>query len=117
MMGFKSFYISRLEPAFVRRPLLVRNCGPSRIRCRTANDTLAHGTIWRGAKTKSAAKLKDLVQGPLQPKESLAPLVNDAPQYPTVILGAKYNMQKFKDCVLLTRVGNFYEVSTFYLRF
>lgn len=50
------------------------------------------------------------MQGPLKPTVPLAPVENDAPQYPTVIQGAKYNMQKFKDCVLLTRVGNFYEV-------
>ncbi|EDN06153.1 predicted protein [Histoplasma mississippiense (nom. inval.)] len=36
--------------------------------------------------------------------------VDDAPQYPTVIQGAKNNMLKFKNCVLLTRVGNFYEL-------
>ncbi|OJD14874.1 hypothetical protein AJ78_04821 [Emergomyces pasteurianus Ep9510] len=64
----------------------------------------------RGAKRKSTAKLKDLPQGRLEPIEPYSPLVNDAPQYPTVIQGARNNMQKFKNCVLLTRVGNFYEL-------
>ncbi|EFR02103.1 DNA mismatch repair protein mutS [Nannizzia gypsea CBS 118893] len=65
---------------------------------------------WRGAKTKSAARLSDLVQGPLESNKPLAPFTDDVPQYPTVIQGAKYNMQKFPNCVLLTRVGNFYEL-------
>ncbi|PGG98963.1 hypothetical protein AJ79_08738 [Helicocarpus griseus UAMH5409] len=64
----------------------------------------------RGAKRKSTAKLQDLPQGRLDPIEPYAPLVNDAPQYPTVIQGAKNNMLKFNNCVLLTRVGNFYEL-------
>ncbi|KAK2782923.1 DNA mismatch repair ATPase msh1 [Emmonsiellopsis sp. PD_33] len=64
----------------------------------------------RGAKRKSAAKLEDLPQGRLDSIEPYEPLVNDAPQYPTVVQGAKNNMLKFKNCVLLTRVGNFYEL-------
>ncbi|KAM5442941.1 MutS protein 1 [Microsporum ferrugineum] len=69
----------------------------------------AYPIQWRGAKTKSAARLTDLAQGPLESKP-LAPFIGDAPQYPTVVQGAKYNMQKFQNCVLLTRVGNFYEL-------
>ncbi|KAK2875642.1 hypothetical protein FQN49_001540 [Arthroderma sp. PD_2] len=71
---------------------------------------LAYAISWRGAKTKSAARLKDLVQGPLETSQPLTPFIDDAPQYPTVVQGAKYNMQKFQNCVLLTRVGNFYEL-------
>ncbi|KAK3695375.1 muts domain V-domain-containing protein [Podospora appendiculata] len=33
-----------------------------------------------------------------------------APAYPTVVLQARGNMQKFDNCVLLTRVGGFYEL-------
>lgn len=66
---------------------------------------------WRGAKTKSKAKLKELAQGALEAKEPYTPIANDVPQYPTVIQGARNNMLKFKNCVLLTRVGNFYEVA------
>ncbi len=32
------------------------------------------------------------------------------PQYPTVVLQARRNMRKFDSCVLLTRVGGFYEL-------
>jgi DNA mismatch repair ATPase MutS len=34
----------------------------------------------------------------------------DEPSYPTVVLQAKRNMEKFDNCVLLTRVGGFYEL-------
>ncbi|KUJ22245.1 muts domain V [Mollisia scopiformis] len=42
----------------------------------------------------------------------LEPLVlqDDTPSYPTVILQARNNMRKFENCVLLTRVGGFYEM-------
>ncbi|KKZ66686.1 hypothetical protein EMCG_07643 [[Emmonsia] crescens] len=98
----------------LRRPLLsiCSHCCPVRNVCKTP--FLAQGVVPlqfdRGAKRKSTAKLKDLPQGRLEPIEPYAPLVNDAPQYPTVIQGAKNNMLKFKNCVLLTRVGNFYEL-------
>ena len=62
----------------------------------------------RGKKTIKAAKLDELPQGviPLEP----LPLEYDVPQYPTVLRQAKSNMQKFENCVLLTRVGGFYEL-------
>ena len=64
----------------------------------------------RGAKTKSTKKLKDLQQGPITAEPLPELEADDAPQYPTVIQGAKNNMLKFSNCVVLTRVGNFYEL-------
>ncbi|KAF7716807.1 DNA mismatch repair protein [Penicillium ucsense] len=63
----------------------------------------------RGAKTKVAVKLKDLPQGVLK-LEAYQDVKDHVPQYPTVIQGHRNNMQKFKDCVVLTRVGGFYEL-------
>jgi len=64
----------------------------------------------RGAKTKTTKKLKELHQGVIA-ADPLPELETDnAPQYPTVVQGAKNNMIKFSNCVLITRVGNFYEV-------
>ncbi|KAI9794185.1 MAG: hypothetical protein M1816_006110 [Peltula sp. TS41687] len=62
----------------------------------------------RGAKTSSKLKLNDLPQGvvPLEPLE----ITNDEPVYPTVVKQAKENMRAFEHCVLLTRVGSFYEL-------
>lgn len=63
----------------------------------------------RGKKTKSSLKLDDLPQGiiPLDP----LPLEQDAPpSYSTVVQQARTNMRKFENCVLLTRVGGFYEL-------
>lgn len=34
----------------------------------------------------------------------------EPPAYPTVVLQALSNMRKFENCVLLTRVGGFYEL-------
>jgi len=62
----------------------------------------------RGKKTKASVKLDDLPQG-LIPLEPL-PLEDAAPVYPTVVRQARSNMQKFDNCVLLTRVGGFYEL-------
>ncbi|POS76928.1 MutS domain V [Diaporthe helianthi] len=69
----------------------------------------------RGKRTRTVVSLEDLPQGlvradslPVSPAdEHEAPT---APSYPTVVLQARRNMQKFDNCVLLTRVGGFYEL-------
>ena len=63
----------------------------------------------RGAKSKSTLNLKDLPQGSLK-LESYNDSADDAPRYPAVVQGHRNNMQKFKNCVVLTRIGGFYEV-------
>ncbi|KAI9884692.1 MAG: DNA mismatch repair ATPase msh1 [Watsoniomyces obsoletus] len=62
----------------------------------------------RGAKSSTRVKLNDLPQG-IIPAEPLEPL-QDEPAYPTVVQQARRNMRAFEHCVLLTRVGNFYEL-------
>jgi len=62
----------------------------------------------RGKKTKTAAKLDELPQGVILAEP--LPLEEDGPAYPTVVLQARRNMQTFDGCVLLTRVGGFYEL-------
>lgn len=62
----------------------------------------------RGAKKVAAAKLDELPQG-IIPLEPLA-LEETEPALPTVMLQARSNMRKFENCVLLTRVGGFYEM-------
>ncbi|KAL9586308.1 MAG: hypothetical protein Q9212_000976 [Teloschistes hypoglaucus] len=64
----------------------------------------------RGAKSKSTVKLKELPQGALEPLSNTAEQDEEEPTYPTVIRQARNNMQKFENCVLLTRVGSFYEL-------
>lgn len=63
----------------------------------------------RSAKTQATVNLKDLPQGVVK-LDTYDEGVDDAPQYPTVVQGHRNNMQKFRDCVVLTRVGGFYEV-------
>ena len=87
----------------------------------------------RGKKTTTTFQLSDLPQGLIQPKpvsplptsskassphdettepmpQPLPSLPQDPPAYPTVVLQARQNMLKFDNCVLLTRVGGFYEL-------
>jgi hypothetical protein len=80
-------------------------------RCRSPAASLS-----RGAKTKATKKLKELHQGVIAADPLPDLETGDAPQYPTVIQGAKNNMSKFSNCVLITRVGNFYEVRSTYNR-
>lgn len=64
----------------------------------------------RGAKTKTSVPLSALPQGALTP---LPPDEDDkAPPrtYPTVLQQHLNNVRKFKDCIVLTRVGDFYEM-------
>lgn len=62
------------------------------------------------AKTKTSKTLKDLQQGVLQSEALEDVEEEDEPQYPPVVLQARNNMLKFSNCVVLTRVGNFYEL-------
>lgn len=64
--------------------------------------------ISRGARTKVTVKVEDLPQGSI-PQDAV-PLEHDTPTYPTVVLQARANMRKFDNCILLTRVGGFYEL-------
>jgi hypothetical protein len=64
----------------------------------------------RGAKIKSTFRLRDLPQGTLK-LEPYNDGADETPRYPTVVQGHRNHMQKFKNCVVLTRVGSFYEVS------
>ncbi|RAL66937.1 hypothetical protein DID88_007719 [Monilinia fructigena] len=58
-------------------------------------------------KTKSYDEL-ELHQGllPLEPLQ----IEHEPPPYPTVIMQARNNMFKFENCVVVTRVGGFYEM-------
>lgn len=72
--------------------------------------SLLSGIHCRGAKSKTTVKSSELPQGVLQSERLAAETVEDGPSYPVVIQQARNNMQKFENCVLLTRVGGFYEV-------
>lgn len=62
----------------------------------------------RGRGTQASLNLEDPSQNspPLEPLK----LENESQSYPTVIQQARNNMHKFENCVLLTRVGGFYEM-------
>jgi len=70
----------------------------------------------RGKKTRTTVSLRDLPQGtiPLDPSsaelDAGASVAAEEPAYPTVVQQARRNMQRFDQCVLLTRVGGFYEL-------
>jgi hypothetical protein len=64
----------------------------------------------RGAKRKATVSVNDIPQGvidgpPLPPQD-------DEPDYPPLLQQVRNNLLKFNHCVLLTRVGGFYEVNT-----
>lgn len=64
----------------------------------------------RVRKTTTTVKLADLPQGILHPPPLPPSDQDDAPAYPTVVLQARRTMRQFSNCVLLTRVGGFYEL-------
>lgn len=103
------------------RPAVTSICPPYRCQihrtiCHHARRPSIHPRVstapkvpMRGAKRKTTVKLKDLPQGVLK-LEAYDNGMDEAPQYPTVVQGHRNNMQAFKNCVILTRVGGFYEV-------
>lgn len=64
----------------------------------------------RGIKTKETVRLEHLPQGALTPVPLSDSDVFDAPVYPPVIQQHLNHVKQFRDCVVLTRVGNFYEL-------
>lgn len=64
----------------------------------------------RGKKTRSTVHLSDLPQGVIPVPDTQPAEEDSTPAYPTVIQQARHNMRKFENCVLLTRVGGFYEL-------
>jgi DNA mismatch repair ATPase MutS len=70
-------------------------------------------SAFRGAKTKSTVNLLHLPQGALaQTALSLPDAIPDeqVQTYPRVIQQHLNHVDKFSDCVVLTRIGNFYEL-------
>ncbi len=122
-LSYRHLRVIAPRPVFLTRPLLTRAQHPHQHQHQHPHlhvlaDSLARRPLltgrpaWRvrdrGKKTKASVKLDDLPQGVI-PLESL-PLEDDVPAYPTVVRQARSNMQKFENCVLLTRVGGFYEL-------
>ena len=57
--------------------------------------------------------LDELPCSPNEPCIGLLEEENAGPAYPTVVQQALNNMRKYEKCVLLTRVGSFYEVGRY----
>ncbi|KAI9784112.1 MAG: DNA mismatch repair ATPase msh1 [Geoglossum umbratile] len=91
-------------------PAVVRcfNINHSSVQRKPRGPVTASARCQREAKSRSRARLADLPQGSI----ALEPLPRDEdkPTYPTVVQQARSNMTKFENCVLLTRVGSFYEL-------
>jgi hypothetical protein len=64
----------------------------------------------RGAKRKTTLNFDELPQGPIE-GAALPPQDDTEPEYPPLLQQVRNNMLKFSHCVVVTRVGGFYEVS------
>jgi hypothetical protein len=63
----------------------------------------------RGAKRRATVALDELPQGAIE-GVALPPQDDTEPDYPPLLQQVRNNMLKFSHCVLVTRVGGFYEV-------
>ena len=83
--------------------------------CANSRATLTISTPWhqvsqhRGAKRKATLIIDDMPQGPIE-TSALPPQDDVEPEYPPLLQQVRNNMLKFSHCVILTRVGGFYEV-------
>lgn len=68
----------------------------------------------RGAKSRATVTLKDLPPSVFEPDQTMLATGDDVPAYPMMIQQVRSNMEKFENCVLLTRVGNFYEAGSMF---
>jgi hypothetical protein len=63
----------------------------------------------RGAKRKASVNLEDVPQGAIA-ADPLSPQNDTEPEYPPLLQQVHNAMLKFNHCVVVTRVGGFYEV-------
>jgi hypothetical protein len=120
-MFYSSFSLRAIARPYLRHPGLVPRVTHYLCPCDVASAPVGHGRhvhesrhrsfsqkVFKSAKIRTSVTTHDLPQGAL----SLEPILleKDAPKYPTVVLQARNNMRKFENCVLLTRVGGFYEL-------
>jgi hypothetical protein len=71
--------------------------------------TWHHKSQRRGAKRKATLAVNDLPQGAIE-GTPLPPQDDTEPEYPPLLQQVRNNMLKFGHCVVVTRVGGFYEV-------
>ena len=71
--------------------------------------TWNRGLQRRSAKRKATIRLDDVPQGAIG-SDALPPQDDAEPDYPPLLQQVRNNMLKFNHCVLVTRVGGFYEV-------
>lgn len=64
----------------------------------------------QGIKTKATVSLSELSSDAPEASHVLSTLDDGGKVYPTVVSQALNNMEKYENCVLLTKVGSFYEV-------
>ncbi|PVI08133.1 DNA mismatch repair protein muts [Periconia macrospinosa] len=64
--------------------------------------------LFRGARTKATVNLDEIPQGAIDGPP--LPPIDDEPDYPPLLLQVRNCMIKFNHCVVLTRVGGFYEL-------
>lgn len=65
---------------------------------------------YRGVKTKATVTLDDVPQRSSLLERGTSQAEDDGTAYPKVVQQALNNMRKHDNCVVLTRVGSFYEV-------
>lgn len=65
---------------------------------------------YRGAKSRATIAFEDLPKDTSTAELSIPKTEYVGPAYPAMVQQARDNMQKFDKCVLLTRVGGFYEL-------
>ena len=97
-----------------RRPCLLK-IQPEPVWIRLQNGRQVRFEKWldsqtRGAKTSTSVKVKDLAQGALPALPELEPDDGPSQTYPPVIQQHLNHVKQFRDCIVLTRVGNFYEM-------
>ena len=67
----------------------------------------------RGAKSRATVQLDELPNFRTEACIGLPGQENAGPPYPTVVQQALDNIRRYENCVLLTRVGSFYEVGRY----
>ncbi|KAK6452529.1 hypothetical protein FP744_10008780 [Trichoderma asperellum] len=101
---------TRRSLALALSPASLRCSSPAAVFAAKLSTTAHFEAAVKRSRSKATVKLSDLPQGKIPAKPLPTEEEQNEPAWPPVLSQARRNMDKFEKCILLTRVGGFYEL-------
>lgn len=101
---------SRHSLALALSPASLRCSSPAAVFVASFTTTARFEAATKRLRSRTTVKLSDLPQGKVPAKPLPIEEEQNEPAWPPVVSQARQNMDRLEKCILLTRVGGFYEL-------